>query len=339
MRLLRVGARVRCAAASWGVGAATILFAVAMVVGAGTGVAAPAAGQSLGAVVDPLILLLLGLLLFEVRVARLSALARAPRLVALTLAVNFLMIPVVAFVLTAVVVPNDALRLGVLIYCIAPCTDWFLGFARLAGGDTAVGAALIPINLAVQLLLYPVYLWMFTGDLVGSTIGVAGPTLVGWFLWPAAIALGARIIMAATLPNRWQQRALDLAGALVPSAIAAVILCLFAANARVIVDHPIPFAAVLVAVFLFFVCTFLLGEAAARLGGVEHPQHVLLAMTTSARNAPLMLAVTTIAIPDRPLVHAAIVLGMLIEFPHLTALTHLLRRRRSSPVVPMVAAT
>ena len=52
-------------------------------------------------------------------------------------------------------------------------------------------------------------------------------------------------------------------------------------------------------------------------------------MTTSARNAPLMLAVTAVALPDQPVVHAAIILGMLIEFPHLTVLTHLLRRSAS----------
>ena len=37
-----------------------------------------------------------------------------------------------------------------------------------------------------------------------------------------------------------------------------------------------------------------------------------------------MLAVTAIAIPDQPLIYAALVIGMLVEFPHLTALKHAL---------------
>jgi ACR3 family arsenite efflux pump ArsB len=61
---------------------------------------------------------------------------------------------------------------------------------------------------------------------------------------------------------------------------------------------------------------------------------VLLTMTTSARNAPLMLAVTAVALPGQPVLHAAIVLGMLVEFPHLTALVHLFRRRLPAPVAP-----
>jgi hypothetical protein len=56
-------------------------------------------------------------------------------------------------------------------------------------------------------------------------------------------------------------------------------------------------------------------------------------MTTSARNAPLMLALTAIALPDQPVVQATIILGMLVEFPHLTILTHLLRGRAARHVL------
>ena len=54
---------------------------------------------------------------------------------------------------------------------------------------------------------------------------------------------------------------------------------------------------------------------------------VLYTMTTSARNAPLMLAITTIAIPNQPMIYAAIIIVMLVEFPHLTVLTKILSKR------------
>jgi len=53
-------------------------------------------------------------------------------------------------------------------------------------------------------------------------------------------------------------------------------------------------------------------------------------MTIAARNAPLMLAVTMVALPDQPLIYAAIVIGMLLEFPHLTALQRVLMRSGSA---------
>ena len=48
---------------------------------------------------------------------------------------------------------------------------------------------------------------------------------------------------------------------------------------------------ILAAIFLFFIATFLVGEGLSWLVGLAYPQHALLAMTTAARNAPLMLAV------------------------------------------------
>ena len=74
--------------------------------------------------------------------------------------------------------------------------------------------------------------------------------------------------------------------------------------------------------------TFLLGESLSRLFRLRYREHALLTMTTAARNAPLMLAVTMAALPDQPLVYAALVIGMLVEFPHLTALRRLLLSAR-----------
>ena len=60
---------------------------------------------------------------------------------------------------------------------------------------------------------------------------------------------------------------------------------------------------------------------------LTRPQHVLLAMTTTARNSPLMLGLATIVLPNQPMVYAVLILGMLVEFPHLTLLSNLFKRR------------
>lgn len=304
----------------------TLVFLGAILAGSLLGAAAPAAGAALGGWVDRIVLLLVALLFFDLRLDGLRSLRRAPRTVLPALGMNFLLIPFLAAGLT-LLLPDQAIRLGVLVYCLAPCTDWFLGFTRLARGDTATGAALLPLQLALQLALYPVWVAVFTGRGVDTTLGELGPTLLSWFVLPAATGLAARLLVRFLAPARWRDRLADGAGRLLPAVIAALIVCLFAANIGTILAHPAPFARVLLVVFLFFAATFLAGEVLGRLLRLRHPEQALLTMTTSARNAPLMLAITSVALPGRPLVAAAIVLGMLIEFPHLTALTHLLRLR------------
>ena len=81
---------------------------------------------------------------------------------------------------------------------------------------------------------------------------------------------------------------------------------------------------------MFFVLTWLVGEFFAKRFRLARPQHVLLSITTTARNSPLMLGLATIALPDQPLVYAVLIIGMLVEFPHLTLLSHLLLRQDRS---------
>jgi len=312
------------------------LFIGAVIAGSGLGAGVPAVRALAGSAVDPLILLLVGLLFFELRGRGLPALRRAPTVVALAWGVNFVLVPIVAVILTSAFLADDAaVRTGVLIYCLFPCTDWFLGFTRMAGGNTAAGAALIPINMTTQLALYPLYLSLLTGEPVGSTFGDVGPALLRWFVLPAGAGLLLRLLVTRTLPRHRRTAILGWAGALIPYVIAALILCLFATNVETGLQRPMTFGRVLLVVFLFFVVVYLLGGAIARLARLPYRDRVLLTMTTSARNAPLMLAVTGFALPGQPLVYAAIILGMLIEFPHLTTVKHLLRRRAASGRDPL----
>lgn len=144
----------------------TLLFAGAIGVGGligAAGIAVPA---------DPFILLLVGAIFFTLRFDGLTALRRAPRTMLIAIAANFVLVPIIALPIS-MILPSDALRLGVLIYCLAPCTDWFLGFTRLAGGDTATGAALIPVQMLLQLLMYPVWMALFVGESVDGASGRA----------------------------------------------------------------------------------------------------------------------------------------------------------------------
>jgi len=297
-----------------------VLFLAAIATGALVG--ALGLGESAADLADAMVLLLVAAVFFTMPVDGLGALRRAPRTFATAIALNFIAIPLLALPLT-MILPSEALRVGVLIYCLAPCTDWFLGFTRVAGGDVATAGALIPVQMILQLALYPVWLSLFAGEGVGWLPQTAGTTLLIWFVLPAGVGFAARAIV----PRRRRAESVRVVDAWIPWIIALVIVSIFAGGITTVFADPWAFSWVLLVVFVFFLATFVLGEAIARLFRLDHRAHALLTVTTSARNAPLMLAVTTVALPDQPIVQAAIVLGMLIEFPHLTAITHILRRR------------
>lgn len=295
--------------------------------GALFGHAFPAAGQQLGEYADATALALVTLLFFGVRVRSLVRALGALRFIGVAVATNFVLLPCIGYGIAHVfLAPYPLLLTGLVIYFMAPCTDWFLGFTRLAKGNVALGAALIPINMVLQLLLYPVYLHVFAASLAQVNNELIGSTLLHGFMAPLAAALLMHQLLRRLLGPARFRCLLSAVQALTPWLIALLVLQIFAGNIGVIVQHSTYFAWLLMAVLVFFVLAFLMAEGISRLCRFAYPEHALFAMMTAARNAPLMLAVTMTALPGQPLVYAAIVTGMVLEFPHLTVLQRMLCR-------------
>lgn len=307
-----------------GPGVTTLLLG-AIALGVVVGLLSPDLGERLSEGTDPTLLLLVGLLFFELRLRDVARGFTSLRFMGVAWGANFLIVPVIGFAIASLFLSGQPLLFtGLLIYFISPCTDWFLGFTRMARGDTALGAALIPVNMISQLLLYPVWLWLCARHTGIADFSAIPDVLLHWFLIPFVATQAMRFALAKLLPLAVFERLSNGVGLAVPVVTAALIVQIFAANIGTIADHLAAFGVILVAIFLFFVATCLMGEALARLFRLPYPQQALLAMTTAARNAPLMLAVTAAAIPDQPLILAAIVIGMLVEFPHLTVLKRVL---------------
>ena len=311
----------------WG---ATVTLIAAIVCGSAAGLSFPPSAELLSGQIDRTVILLVFLLLFEVRVQDLLSSLHRVSFIAAALLTNFVVIPVLGFAISSLFLSGHPLIvLGLVIYFMAPCTDWFLGFTRLAGGNTALGAALLPINMVIQILLYPVYLSLFGMAEIGANPGDISETMARWFLFPLCMALSLRFVIEKTASKETFQDFRSVVSLLVPILLALLVAQLSAVNVGTLVSHAAVFPLILCAIFVFFALTFLVSEALARLMGLNHQDRVLMTMTTSARNAPLMLALTMVVMPDQPLIYAAIVIGMMVELPHLVALKVVLRRRHA----------
>ncbi|MEM7775311.1 MAG: bile acid:sodium symporter [Pseudomonadota bacterium] len=313
-----------------GRGVALVLIA-AILCGSAVGLAFPHAGQMLSGQIDYTILLLVFLLLFEIRFQSILYSLNRLSFIAVALVANFLIIPALGFAIASIFLSAHPLFfIGLLIYFMAPCTDWFLGFTRLANGNTALGAALLPINMLIQLLLFPVYLNIFGIDAVGTgTAGDISQTLGQWFLIPLFMALALRFLAERLLREDQLDFVQSAVSVVVPLLLAVLVWQISAANIATLMSHVAVVPLILFAIFLFFMLTFLLSEMISRAMNLAYEDRVLITMTTAARNAPLMLALAMVVMPDQPVIYAAIIIGMLVELPHLVALKFILMRRRA----------
>jgi ACR3 family arsenite efflux pump ArsB len=290
----------------------------------------PSSAENLSNGTDYTLLLLVGLLFFGVRFSALTQLVKSLRFFAIAITANFIIVPFIGYGIAALFLSDHPfLFVGLVIYFMSPCTDWFLSFTRLAKGNVSLGTVLIPINMSLQLLLYPVFLSLFTENTVNIESAVIANTLSQWFLIPLIVALVFHAILRKALSASWFDTVLNWADRATLWLTALLLVQIFAGNIAVSLSHLSVLLWVLIAVFTFFVLTFCVGEAISHVFRLRHPEHALLTMTIAARNAPLMLAVTVTVLPDQPLVYTALVIGMLVEMPHLTVLRHILLSRHA----------
>jgi hypothetical protein len=161
----------------------------------------------------------LGLLLYatftQIPLTRLSTALRDGRFLTALLLGNFVLIPLIVGLVTALIPMEPALRLGVLLVLLVPCTDWFITFTHLGGWDAQRAIGATPIILLAQLLLLPVYLWLFMGEqaielatsrplLLAFAGLIVVPLLLAWITERATErnAGGASIITSAAAGDR-----------------------------------------------------------------------------------------------------------------------------------------
>jgi ACR3 family arsenite efflux pump ArsB len=298
----------------------TSLLLLAIIIGSMLGLVSPNLGNEAADFIDPTILMLVFLLLFEVPLKGVFKGVTNVRFISLAWVINFIIIPVIGFGIASLFLANEALfYTGLVIYFMAPCTDWYLGFTRLAKGNVELGAALLPINMVTQLILFPIYLLLFD-TVVAYKIDLY--VLLEWFLQPLLAAVILRFLL-----HKLIKQALAVCKILIPVVLMFLVGQIFASNINQLVEHIDVVPLLLLAIFIFFMITYALAELVAKYARLDYPEQCLLTFTTGARNAPLMLGLAMVVLPNQPLIYVTITIGMLIEFPHLIALKVLLLKR------------
>ena len=144
----------------------------ALAVGVALGAAFPGAEGAFEAAIYPVLGALLYVTFLQVPFDRLREAARDRTFLLAALALNFVVVPPVAWALSLLAPGGTAVQLGVLMVLLTPCIDYVLVFTRLAGGSHHRLLAATPVLMLAQMALLPVFLLAFMG---GELAGVVEP--------------------------------------------------------------------------------------------------------------------------------------------------------------------
>lgn len=279
------------------------LYLLAISLGLATGHTAPGAAPALEAALWPVLALLLFATFVQVPLLQLGPALRDRRFTMAVLAGNFVAMPLVAWALVevlALVQPDPAVRLGVLLVLLVPCTDWFITFTQLGQGDALRATAITPLNLVLQLALLPVYLWLMGGaaTLPAWDWATLTPALLVLLLPLVAAAVQQAWAIASGLPARARHEAVREALAWAPVPLLALALFIVAATQWNAVWQGLGVLPKVVPVFIaYLLAAAALARALAGWWNLPTEQGRTLAFTLGTRNSfvvlPLALALPT----------------------------------------------
>ncbi|MCS6780476.1 MAG: bile acid:sodium symporter [Geminicoccaceae bacterium] len=269
------------------------LYAAAILAGLGTGVLVPSAAALFEVLLWPALGLLLYATFSQIPLVHLLDAARDVRFLGALRIGNFLLGPAIVGALLPILPDDSAIRLGVLLVLLVPCTDWFVTFTHLAGGDTRRAVIATPLLLIAQIVLLPVYLWLFSGS---SFVEILAADRIATVF--AAIVLAP--LAAAWFTERWAERrgargrVVERLAWLPVPLLALVVFLIAASQVHAVLGTAAAMGRVAALFLLYLVAAALAGVGLARVAGLPAPAARALVFSLGTRNSfvvlPLALA-------------------------------------------------
>ncbi|WP_462419649.1 arsenic resistance protein [Salinicoccus sp. Marseille-QA3877] len=261
----------------------------------------------LGSLVVPLLMVLLFLIFLDVPFRDIPVSIKNYKFNFISLAINFIWTPILAYLLGYIFLADQpVLWLGLVMLLVTPCTDWYIIFTNIAKGNTALSTTILPINFILQIILLPVYIYLFFGVFEWVSFNV-----VFQMMLTLMIPLGLAILVKLIFPGEYLSRLSSLS----PIILSMAVLSIFASERDTLFNNLNLLQIILIPILLFFVITFFISNFAARILEFNYRDTVSLVMTTMARNSPLALAIAVVVFDDMPIITLALIIGPLIEIP------------------------
>ena len=315
---------------------------LAMAAGVAIGFIFPNIGNVLGSVkiADVSLPIAIGLLwmmypvLAKVKYEELGHLAGKGKVFGITLAISWIVGPIVMFVLSWLLLPDlPEYRTGMILVSLAPCIAMVLIWNMLAKGSNEIAAVLVAINSILQVLLYA-FMGYFYLTIVPGLLGAKG-AVVAISMWDIAksvlIFLGipllagylTRTILIARKGKQWYEGV--FIKKLSPTALIGLlytIILMFAMQGEKIISFPLDVVRISIPLLLFFAVMWTFTFIVSKKSGLNYSDSATAAFTASSNNFELAIAVAIGVFGIQSKEALAAVVGPLIEVPALIGLVY-----------------
>ncbi|WP_346235756.1 arsenic resistance protein [Lysinibacillus telephonicus] len=183
------------------------IYVFSLIFGGVIGLSNESLATSLDWIISPLIAVLMYGMFAQIPFLKLGEAISNLKFIGSLLVGNFIAVPIIVWILTIIFPQSTPVLLGVYLVLLTPCIDYVIVFTQLGKGNEKLMLASTPILFVVQMILLPLYLWLFIGeDMVGIVhvepfleaflLLIVAPLLIAVItqLWAKKKVLGERVL-------------------------------------------------------------------------------------------------------------------------------------------------